>query len=77
VAENCKKHLSLCSLKGTGRSAAADHVSGAKYPQDFKKIIGDNGYLSQQGLNLNGAGFIFMLKIEAVTAPYKAVYKGL
>jgi hypothetical protein len=54
VVENCEKHLTLRSLKGTGGSASADHVSGAKYPQNFKKIIGDNGYLSHKSLTLMG-----------------------
>jgi hypothetical protein len=40
-----REALSLRGLKGTGGSASADHVSGAKYLQNFKKMIGDNGYL--------------------------------
>jgi hypothetical protein len=77
VNENCEKHLSLRSLKGTGGSASADQVSGAKYPQNFKKIIGDNGYLSQQVLNFDGTGFKFKQWMEAFTTPYKALYKDL
>ena len=65
MGENYEKHLTLRSLKGTGRSASADHVSGAKYPHNFKKIIGDNGYLSQQVRNLAGAGFKFKQKMKA------------
>jgi hypothetical protein len=77
VVENCEKHLSLRSLKGTGRLGSADQVSVAKYPQNFKKIVGDNGYFSQQVLNLEGTGFKLKQWMEAVTAPYKAVYKGI
>jgi hypothetical protein len=76
MVENCENYLSVCSLKGTGGSVSADHVAGAKYVQNFKKITGDNGYLSQQVLNLGGTGFKFKQWMEAVTAPYKAVYKG-
>jgi hypothetical protein len=45
--------------------------------QNFKKIIGEKDYLSQQVFNLNETGLKFKQKKEAVLAPYKAVYRGL
>jgi len=69
--------LSLRSLKGAGGPASDDHVSGVNYPQNFKKIIGDNGYLSQQVLNLEGTGFRFKQWTKAVAALDKVIYKSL
>ena len=65
------------SLKGTGGSASADLVSGVNYSQNFKKIIGDNGYLSQQVLNIDGTSFKFKQGMKAVATLDKAIYKGL
>jgi hypothetical protein len=45
MVENCKKQLSLHSLKETGESASADHVAGAKYHTEFQEDNWGEGLL--------------------------------
>ncbi|XP_066982214.1 tigger transposable element-derived protein 1-like [Macrobrachium rosenbergii] len=74
-----QRWFQLKSVSLHGEAASADMEAAAKYPETFKKIIGDKGYHPQQVFNMDETGLFwkmpswtYLMKDKARASGFKA-----
>jgi hypothetical protein len=78
--ENFKSRSGVKNIKLTGEAASADKDAAAKYPDELRKIIDENGYDLRQIFNVDETGLYwkkmpsrtFLAKKEAAAPGHKA-----